>query len=275
MTHHARPRFRALLAVCPAVFLATATAASAQPLAGTNGAPVPTLQWGACPADVAPAPYQCSVAEVPLAYRDPNGQSLELVLGKLPADQPGPEARDAVLEPRRPGRFRPAAVPVLGGLARALRPRRVRPARDRRLDAVAVLRLQRAGDPALRLGVADHARAGAGLRTADGARDGGVRPQRRPDPRPYEHGERGARPRPAAPGRRRPPAHLPRLLLRHRDRLLLRQPLPGQRPRAHARRRHRSGGVDHRPHARRGPAARRVPARLLPRRRPGADHVPL
>ena len=139
MMHHARPRFRALLAVCPAVFLATATAASAQQIAGTNGAPVPALEWRACPEDVAPAPYQCSVAEVPLSYRDPDGQSLELVLGRLPAAEPGPQARDALLEPRRPGRLGPDPVPVLAGPARALRPRRLRPARHRRLDAAAVL----------------------------------------------------------------------------------------------------------------------------------------
>ena len=42
---------------------------------------MPVLEWRACPEQVAPVPYQCSVAEVPLFYRDPVGQSVELVLG--------------------------------------------------------------------------------------------------------------------------------------------------------------------------------------------------
>ena len=103
MSHRARPRFRALLAVCPAVFLSAATAASADQIAGTNGAPVPALEWSACPEDVAPAPYQCSVAEVPLSYRDPNGQSLELVLGKLPAANPARKLGTLFWNPGGPG----------------------------------------------------------------------------------------------------------------------------------------------------------------------------
>jgi hypothetical protein len=47
-------------------------------IAGTNGAPVPVLEWGPCAAatpedEQALADYECSVAEVPLSYRDPNG----------------------------------------------------------------------------------------------------------------------------------------------------------------------------------------------------------
>lgn len=83
MSHCARPRHLALLGV--AVSLVAPTAVSAQAIPGTNGAPVPALEWTECPADVAPARYQCSVAEVPLSYRDPDGQSLQLALGKLPA----------------------------------------------------------------------------------------------------------------------------------------------------------------------------------------------
>src|SRR5918998_5695487 len=83
MPQLARPRRLALMGA--ALCLAAPAAAPAQTLPGTNGAPVPELDWAACPANVAPAPYQCTVAEVPLSYRDPHGQSLELALGKLPA----------------------------------------------------------------------------------------------------------------------------------------------------------------------------------------------
>jgi pimeloyl-ACP methyl ester carboxylesterase len=83
MSHCARSRHIALLGA--AVCLAAPASASAQAIPGTNGAPVPALEWTGCPASVAPARYQCSVAEVPLSYRDPHGQSLELALGKLPA----------------------------------------------------------------------------------------------------------------------------------------------------------------------------------------------
>ena len=64
---------------------------------------MPVLEWSACPEDVAPAPYQCSVAEVPLSYRDPGGQSLELVLGKLPAGNPARKLGTLFWNPGGPG----------------------------------------------------------------------------------------------------------------------------------------------------------------------------
>ncbi len=70
--------------------LATATQAGGLELTaqGTNGAPVPELNWAPC--DAAPPGYECAEAEVPLSYRDPRGQRITLALGKLPAtDQAG------------------------------------------------------------------------------------------------------------------------------------------------------------------------------------------
>ncbi len=67
---------------------ASATPAPAKPIAGTNGASVPKLDWRRCAAPEeleAPADYECSVARVPLSYRHPRGQTIELALGRLPA----------------------------------------------------------------------------------------------------------------------------------------------------------------------------------------------
>ncbi len=85
---------RAVLALCLLVCAAPAPALAAPPVVdgiqGTNGAEVPALEWGACPAS-SPAEaealrdYRCTVVEVPLSYRDPAGQSIELALGLLPA----------------------------------------------------------------------------------------------------------------------------------------------------------------------------------------------
>jgi pimeloyl-ACP methyl ester carboxylesterase len=69
---------------------ARAAVAGAGAIPGTNGAPVPELDWGTCPAatpeeERALRAYECTTAEVPLSYRDPQGQSVELALGRLPA----------------------------------------------------------------------------------------------------------------------------------------------------------------------------------------------
>lgn len=86
----------------PAVASATAR------IAGTNGAPIPVLEWGPCPA-ASPdeeeflRPYRCSTAEVPLSYRDPSGQSLELALGLLPAGDPAHKLGTLFWNPGGPG----------------------------------------------------------------------------------------------------------------------------------------------------------------------------
>ena len=86
----ARPRL-VIVATCALGLLAGPAAADAtNPVDATNGAPVPALEWGPCPAatpeeEEALAGYECSVAEVPLSYREPHGQTIELALGRLPA----------------------------------------------------------------------------------------------------------------------------------------------------------------------------------------------
>jgi pimeloyl-ACP methyl ester carboxylesterase len=77
-------------------------------IAGTHGAAVPQLEWGPCPAATPEEAeflkdYQCTTAEVPLSYRDPDGQSLELALGKLPAADPSRRLGTLFWNPGGPG----------------------------------------------------------------------------------------------------------------------------------------------------------------------------
>ncbi len=85
---------RAVLALCLLALAPPAAAVAAPPVVdgiqGTNGAAVPALDWGACPAadadeEEALRDFRCTTVEVPLSYRDPHGQSIELALGLLPA----------------------------------------------------------------------------------------------------------------------------------------------------------------------------------------------
>ena len=48
-----------------------------------------TLDWAACPASVAAAPFQCATAPAPLNYAKPGGTRISLALIRLPAAVPG------------------------------------------------------------------------------------------------------------------------------------------------------------------------------------------
>jgi len=77
-------------------------------IAGTNGAPVPALAWGSCPAATPEEAefledYQCATAEVPLSYRDPQGQRVTLALGRLPAADPERRLGTLFWNPGGPG----------------------------------------------------------------------------------------------------------------------------------------------------------------------------
>jgi len=110
-----RPHHRLLLvrrlAVLAFVFAAVlwpGVAAGAPPVLGTNGAAVPQLDWGACPAATPEEegflrPYRCTTVEVPLSYRDPSGQSIELALGMLPAADPAHKLGTLFWNPGGPG----------------------------------------------------------------------------------------------------------------------------------------------------------------------------
>src|SRR3954453_21229626 len=79
-----------LLAVLAFPHSAFAEPVVADGIAGTNGAPVPVRAWGSCPAATPEEAeflkdYQCTTAEAPLSYRDPQGPRITLALGRLPA----------------------------------------------------------------------------------------------------------------------------------------------------------------------------------------------
>src|SRR4051795_4020214 len=105
-----RPPVRrlAVLAVVSGAVLWPNAALSAPPIPGTNGAPVPVLDWGTCPAATPEEeqflrPYRCATAEVPLSYRDPSGQSVELAVGLLPAAEPEHKLGTLFWNPGGPG----------------------------------------------------------------------------------------------------------------------------------------------------------------------------
>jgi pimeloyl-ACP methyl ester carboxylesterase len=99
---------RLALLVVALVALACPGAALADAIPGTGGAAVPTLEWGGCPASSPEEaqflrPYRCTTVEVPLSYRDPSGQSVELALGLLPAGDPAHKLGTLFWNPGGPG----------------------------------------------------------------------------------------------------------------------------------------------------------------------------
>ncbi|MDQ8045655.1 MAG: alpha/beta fold hydrolase [Solirubrobacteraceae bacterium] len=73
---------------------------------GTNGAPTPTLHWGACDSALTDrfpdiTDFQCATATVPLDYRNPNGTKIQIALSKLPAT--GPKQGSVFMNPGGPG----------------------------------------------------------------------------------------------------------------------------------------------------------------------------
>jgi pimeloyl-ACP methyl ester carboxylesterase len=87
---------------------ATAATPTVDGITGTNGAPVPHLEWGPCEGATgeeteALRAYECAVADVPLSYRDPTGQSIELALGRLPAADPERRLGTLFWNPGGPG----------------------------------------------------------------------------------------------------------------------------------------------------------------------------
>ena len=99
----------AFLAVCLSALLASPAVAGKpdRPL-GTNGAAVPEIEWSACPAATpeeaeALAEFSCSVVDVPLTYRKPDGRQIELALGLLPATDQAHKLGSVFWNPGGPG----------------------------------------------------------------------------------------------------------------------------------------------------------------------------
>ncbi len=86
-----------LLAVLAAATLtATAVPAHASPAKST-------VNWGACPADVASPGLQCASLEVPLDYRHPDGKKISLAISRLPSTDPAKRRGVLLFNPGGPG----------------------------------------------------------------------------------------------------------------------------------------------------------------------------
>lgn len=109
MESHVR-RISLAVVLLVAALLGSAAAAAAhdhRPL-GTNGAPVPQLDWGPCigatPEETQQlSDYECTTAAVPLSYRNPRGPQIELALGRLPAANPAAKLGSLFWNPGGPG----------------------------------------------------------------------------------------------------------------------------------------------------------------------------
>jgi pimeloyl-ACP methyl ester carboxylesterase len=90
------------------VLLVTSLVALAWPGSALAAPAVPQLEWRGCPASSPEEeeflrPYRCTTVEVPLSYRDPAGQSVELALGLLPAGDPARKVGTLFWNPGGPG----------------------------------------------------------------------------------------------------------------------------------------------------------------------------
>jgi pimeloyl-ACP methyl ester carboxylesterase len=112
---------RPCLRVRRLVALATGVTVLAWPGPALGAAAVPQLEWRTCPASSPEEeeflrPYRCSTLEVPLSYRNPAGQSLELAVGLLPARDQARKLGTLFWNPGGPGgpgRIPPSFSPAL------------------------------------------------------------------------------------------------------------------------------------------------------------------
>lgn len=90
---------------------------SGQPPMGTNGAPVPTLDWRAC------GGYQCADVAVPLDYRRPTGPTISLAALRIPAADPAARIGTLVVNYGGPGTPGTSSLRRLAGRFEGLRAR--------------------------------------------------------------------------------------------------------------------------------------------------------
>ena len=81
---------------------ATAAPATADLASGGVRAPVPVLDWAACPPELG-AGIQCTTAAVPLDYDRPNGATIDVAVAKDPADDPARKIGTLFINPGGPG----------------------------------------------------------------------------------------------------------------------------------------------------------------------------
>ncbi|GAA4533172.1 alpha/beta hydrolase [Amycolatopsis samaneae] len=85
--------FGLVAAIVVAVTVAPATATAA----------TPTLTWRPCPADVAAPRLRCAGLEVPLDYRRPDGEKIEVAVSRLPSTNPERRRGVLLMNPGGPG----------------------------------------------------------------------------------------------------------------------------------------------------------------------------
>lgn len=85
------------------IMLTVAVVAAALTVPGVAGAAPPEVEWGACPANVAPLGLECGTVRVPLDYREPRGRTIDVSISRLASAKP--EKRRGVLltNPGGPG----------------------------------------------------------------------------------------------------------------------------------------------------------------------------
>ncbi len=106
-THH---RLRLFTAVVLSILFATAVPAAAtcrstshtSPAGGVAGVPVPRLHWGSC-GEGAPDGVQCATARVPLDYRRPQWNTIDLALARIPASDRAHRIGSLFVNPGGPG----------------------------------------------------------------------------------------------------------------------------------------------------------------------------
>ncbi|ASR37586.1 hydrolase [Prauserella marina] len=80
----------------------TAVAVTAVPGVSTAASP-DTVQWGPCPEEVTSPLLECSTLEVPLDYRDPDGEKIEIAISRLASENPAQRRGVLLTNPGGPG----------------------------------------------------------------------------------------------------------------------------------------------------------------------------
>src|SRR5205823_8342344 len=102
------------------VVLVVPGVSSAAPPEGSS-----TVKWGECPANVAPLGLECGTLQVPLDYRKPDGQKIEIAISRLASKKP--ERRRGVLLTNPGG---PSEGMTFPALLKTLLPQNVQDAYD-------------------------------------------------------------------------------------------------------------------------------------------------
>src|SRR5687767_4683757 len=100
-----RKRLRALLLVMLSVLTLGSLSGGQAVLAQSEEPRVQDIRWGACPAEIPPETpnFQCGTLQVPMDYRQPNGEQITVAVSKLSAADPNQRRGSLFLNPGGPG----------------------------------------------------------------------------------------------------------------------------------------------------------------------------